>query len=247
MYRGKKVSVVFSTYNEEKSVRQVINQFFDTGFVDEVIAVDNNAVGNTKAEILATKATYVHEPKQGYGHGYMRALKEATGDLIIMTEVDGTFTAKDLHKFLLYSEDFEVVFGTRTARATIWSGAFMPWLVRLGNWGLAKLLEVLHNGHTITDVGCTYRLIRKDALQKIIDLFPNSKGDGKFSPEMMIWILRRKLKIVEIPVMYLPRIGDSQYTGTVWKAAKLGLGMTWLTVKYVFVKLKNNEQRTMSN
>src|SRR4030042_4989049 len=114
MWKGNKISVVFSTYNEKYSIKQCINDFFDTGIVDEVIAVDNNAVKGTKEEILKTKAKYFHEKNQGFGWGYRRALKEATGDILIMTEPDGTFEAKDILKLLAYCEDFWVVLGTRT-------------------------------------------------------------------------------------------------------------------------------------
>ena len=98
MWKGKKVSVVFSTYNEKKTIRKCIEGFFDTGLVDEVIAVDNNAIKGTKEEIKKTKAKYFHEPKQGIGAGYLRALNEATGDIIITTEVDGTYLPRDVIK-----------------------------------------------------------------------------------------------------------------------------------------------------
>ena len=114
MWKGKKVSVVFSTYNEKESVCKCINDFFKTKVVDEVIAVDNNAAEGTKEEILKTKAKYFHEKNQGFGWGYRRALYESTGDLIIMTEPDGTFNPKDIHRLLVYSDDFDVVLGTRT-------------------------------------------------------------------------------------------------------------------------------------
>ena len=238
MYKAKKVSVVFGTYNEADSIREVIDGFFATGFVDEVIAVDNNALGNTKEEIEKTKAKRVVETKQGYGHAYMRALKEATGDLIVMTEVDGTFDPNDLHKFLLYSDDFSVVFGTRTSRASIWSGAFMPFSVRFGNWAVAKVLEVLHNGPTLTDVGCTYKLITREALEKIIPLFPFSSGGPKWSPEFMIWVIKKGFMPIEIPVMYKPRTGGaSMYTGSIWKAAVLGFKMIPTIIKYRFKKI----------
>jgi glycosyltransferase involved in cell wall biosynthesis len=237
MYKNKKVSVVFGTYNEADSIREVIDGFFATGFVDEVIAVDNNALGNTKQEIEKTKARRVVETKQGYGHAYMRGLREATGDLIVMVEVDGTFEPKDLHKFLLYSNDFPVVFGTRTSRASIWSGAFMPFSVRFGNWAVAKLLEVVHNGPTLTDVGCTYKLISREALEKIIPLFPLSEGGPKWSPEFMVWTLKKGFVPIEIPVIYKPRIGDSMYTGSIWKAAKLGFKMIPMIIKYKFKHL----------
>ena len=238
MYKGKKVSVVFGTYNEEKSIREVIDGYFATGLVDEVIAVDNNARGKTKEEIEKTKARIVVETKQGYGYAYMRALSEAKGDLIFMTEVDGTFVPGDLHKFLLYSDDFPVVFGTRTSRAAIWSGAFMPFPVRFANWLWAKVIEVLYNGPVFTDVGCTCKLINRDTLEKIKKNFPLSKGDGTFSPELMIWLVRKEKRIIEIPVMYKPRTGgEAMYTGSVYKAAKLGFWMLPTIIKYKFKKI----------
>jgi glycosyltransferase involved in cell wall biosynthesis len=237
MYKNKKVSVVFGTYNEADSIRETIDGFFATGLVDEVIAVDNNALGNTKEEIAKTKAHRVPEAKQGYGHAYMRALSEAAGDLIVMTEVDGTFEPDDIRKFLLYSDKYPVVFGTRTSKAAIWSGAFMPFPVRFANWLWAKFIEILFNGPTLTDVGCTYRLLDRKSLDDIKKYFPQSDGDGKFSPEMMIWLIRREKKVIEIPVEYKPRKGDSMYTGSVWKAAKLGAKMLPLIIRYRFKRL----------
>ncbi|HEY4516101.1 MAG TPA: glycosyltransferase family 2 protein [Candidatus Paceibacterota bacterium] len=237
MYKGKKVSVAFGTYNEAESIRAIIDQYFATSIVDEVIAVNNNALGNTEEEIAKTKAVQIRESKQGYGHAYMRAMQEATGDLIVLTEVDGTFQPKDIEKLLAYSDEFDVVFGTRTSRAAIWSGAFMPFPVRFANWLWAKFIEVLFNGPVLTDVGCTYKLLNRGALEKIKDLFPLSKGDGTFSPELMIWILRRNLKVIEVPIIYKERIGRSTYTGSVWKAAKLGIKMIPVIIRYFFKKI----------
>ena len=237
MKRVIKTGVRVTARNEEKSIAAVINGFFDTGVVDEIIAVDNNALGDTATEIQKTRARHVVESEhQGYGHALMRGLREATGDLLIMVEADGTFDAKDVHKFLSY-EEFDVVFGTRTSRALIWSGAYMPFPVRFGNWAVAKLLEVIHNGPTMTDVGCTYKMISRKALESIKDLFPRSPGDGTWSPEMMVWLIRRGFKPVEIPVNFLPRVGDSMYTGNLWKAAKLGMHMVVRIVAYRFERI----------
>ena len=168
----------------------------------------------------------------------MRGLNEATGDLLVMCEADGTFSPADLEKFLIYSRDFDVVLGTRTSRAAIWSGAFMPFPVRFGNWAVAKIVEVLHNGPTLTDVGCTYKLISRNAYNKIKDLFPLSDGGGRFSPELMIWILKRGFQPIEIPVNFKSRVGESQYTGSIWRAAKLGFKMIPLIVWYKFTNLR---------
>lgn len=235
MYKQKKVSVIIPTYNEAQTIRKVIEDFFATGFVDEVIVIDNNSLGNTREQVACTSARLVAETKQGYGHALMKGLTEASGDLVVMVEADNTFAPGDLHKFLLYSDDFPVVFGTRTSRAAIWSGAFMPFPVRFANWLWAKAIEVLYNGPVLTDVGCTFKLINRESLEKIKKYFRASRGDGTFSPELMIWLVRLEKKIIEIPVIYKERVGQSGYTGSIWKAAKLGMKMLPVIVKYKFL------------
>lgn len=239
MHRGKTVSVVIPTYNEEGSIRAVINGFFDTGVVDEVVVIDNNALGNTKKEVAQTKARLVEEKeRQGYGNAMMRGLREAVGDLVITVEGDGTFLPNDIHKFLSYTGESEAVFGTRTSRAAIWSGAFMPFPVRVGNWAVAKFLEVLHNGPSLTDVSCSYKLFSRKVLNSIFPLFHLSSGKDAFSAEIMVWVIRRGWNPIEIPVIYKQRIGTSMYTGgSVFKAARIGFKMVLQILRYRFIRL----------
>ena len=221
MWKGQKVSVVFSTYNEKRSIRKCINDFFKTGYVDEIIAVDNNAVKGTKEEILKTKAKYFHEKKQGFGWGYRRALYESSGDIIIMTEPDGTFEPDDIIKFLAYSDDFDVVFGTRTASILIREGANMGFSMKWANWFVAKLIEVLFNTTQLTDVGCTYRLIKRKPYEKIKTKFTIKKHE--FNPDMSLQIIRNRIKFIEIPVNYYKRVGRSSVTGSKFKAFILAI------------------------
>jgi glycosyltransferase involved in cell wall biosynthesis len=221
MWNKKKVSVVLPIYNEEKNIGNAIQDFFSIGIVDEIIAVDNNSTDNSKSEILRTNATYV-------------GLKEARGDYIITAEPDGTFLAKDIFKLLHYSDDFDAVLGTRTSKALIWTGAKMDWFLRLGNEFVAKLLEYIHNGPCLTDVGCTLKLIKKASLQKIQNQF--TVGKSHFSPEFIILCLKNNIKTVEVPVNYAGRIGQSKITNTFWKSFKLGLIMIGLIIKHRFKK-----------
>ena len=59
MWRKKTVSVILPTYNEKDSIAQVINEYFNTGYVDEVIVVNNNAVSGTKEIVEKTNARQV--------------------------------------------------------------------------------------------------------------------------------------------------------------------------------------------
>src|ERR1039457_2074575 len=127
MWNGKQVSVVLMTYAERDSIRNIVERFFNTGLVDEVLVVDNNAEPGTREEVLQTRARLITENRQGYGHATRRGLAEARGDLIVLAEPDGTFLPEDILKLLVYSNECEVVFGTRTTRELIWAGANMDW------------------------------------------------------------------------------------------------------------------------
>jgi len=230
MWNKKTVSVVFPAYNEEGNIRTAIKDFFSTGVVDEIIVVDNNSSDRTASEVRKTKARLVTETRQGYGWALRRGLREAKGYYIITAEPDGTFMGKDILKLLMYIDDFDAVFGTRTSKECIWSGANMNWFLRLGNWFVAKLLEYLFNGPSLTDVGCTLKLIKADALKKIQKRF--TVGSSHFSPEFMILCIDRGIKTVEIPVNYKTRVGTSKITGETWKALELGIIMIMLILAY---------------
>jgi glycosyltransferase involved in cell wall biosynthesis len=234
MYNKKKVSIILPAYNEEENIKAAVEDFFSTGVVDEIIVVDNNSKDNTAKEVAKTKAKLVLETKQGYGNAMQRGLKEASGDYILTAEPDGTFIGKDIKRLLLYTDDFDVVFGTRTSKESIWSGANMDWFLRVGNWFVAKLLEYTYNGPSLTDVGCSLKLIKRESLKKIEHKF--EVGESHFSPEFMILCIKNGIKCVEIPVNYKERIGTSKITGDFWKAFKLGLIMIGLIIKNRFRK-----------
>src|SRR6478609_6615656 len=164
MWHGRTVSVILPTYNERDSIRQSIEDIQATGVADEVLVINNNAAPGTSEEVAKTDALEIHEPKQGYGNAIRRGFREATGDLLIVSEPDGTFLGRDILKLLAYADDFDVVYGSRTARMFIWRGANMGLFLRWGNWAVAKLMEFLFNSTNLTDVGCTMRLIHRQAL-----------------------------------------------------------------------------------
>ena len=233
MWQGHSVSVVLPTYNEKDSIRQVILDFFATGVVDEVLVVNNNAAPGTSGEVHGTGAREVHEPSQGYGHACRRGIRDATGDYIVLCEPDATFLARDIHKLLAFAEDFDIVYGSRTSTQLIWQGANMGWFLRWGNWAVAKYMEVLYNATSLSDVGCTMRLIQKHAGKELGPYF--EIGSSEFGPEMMVRSLRGRYRVVQVPVNYLPRVGSSSVTGDPLKAFFLGLKMILLITRHRFL------------
>ena len=230
MYGNKSVSLVLPAYNEEQYIRAAVEDFARSGVIDEIVVVDNNSRDRTAEEARMTTARVVQETAQGYGHALRRGLREATGDIIIMAEPDGTFIGRDVLKLLAYSEDFDMVCGTRTTRELVWAQANMGWFLRIGNWVVAKMLQLLHDGPSLSDCGCTLRLMHRKALQQIQDDL--TVGGSHFLPEMVILGLRKKLAIIEVPVNYRGRIGESKITGSMKGTLKTGFRMIGLILRY---------------
>ncbi|HEY1595858.1 MAG TPA: glycosyltransferase family 2 protein [Thermoleophilaceae bacterium] len=230
MWKDKTVSVVLMTYAERDSIRDVIDRFLATGYVDEVLVVDNNAELGTKEEVAKTSARLVEEPRQGYGHATRRGLTEAKSDLIVLAEPDGTFRPEDISKLLVYSDECDVVFGTRTTRELIWAGANMEFFLRWGNWVVAKMIELLFNTSHLSDVGCTYRLLRRPIARSIAAEM--KVGGNHAGIEVMLLTVVSGARFVEVPVNYLPRVGTSSVTGQRIKILQVGLRMIEQVIRF---------------
>lgn len=229
MWRDKTVSVIFPTYNEKDSIRAAIEDFFACEHVDEIVVVNNNAAEGTDEEVQKTKARLVHEDNQGYGHAIQRGLAEATGDLLIIAEPDGTFSGHDVYKMLAYSDDVPVVFGTRTSQEFIWDGANMGIFLKYGNWAVGKMTEFLFNTTILTDVGCSMRLFSREAYETIRPQF--TVGGSHFGPQLLLLTILNGFVFTEIPVNYRQRVGKSAVTGNFFKAFGLGMTMIWMILR----------------
>ncbi len=224
--------MIFPTYNEKESIREAIEDFSFQGIADEIIVVNNNAAAGTSEEVAKTSACEVFEKKQGYGAAIRCGLKQATGDYLIISEPDGTFYGRDIVKLLSYADDYDIVYGSRTVKELIWEGANMGIFLKWGNYFVAKMMEVLFNTASLTDVGCTMRCLNRRAYEHIEPCFTI---DGNFfGPEMMVLSIISKMSIVQLPVNYTKRIGESSVTGNKIVAFFLGLRMIILIIEYRF-------------
>lgn len=200
-----KISLIIPAHNEEKAISAVIEDF--KPHVNEIIVVNNQSTDKT-SEIGKKAGAIVKEVAlKGYGDTIKYGLDHAAGDILVIAEADFSFRSKDLGKFLEYIKDADMVIGTRTTRQLIEQGANMNIWLLVGNLTFAKIIEILWWGSDpprFTDVGCTYRVIWKNAYQKIKD---DLRSTGpEFSVEMMIKMLKYKQRIVEIPISYYPRL-----------------------------------------
>ena len=230
MWNGRTLAIVLPTYNEAGSIADCIRRFEALGIVDRIVVVNNNAHPDTSPAVATTSAREVFETRQGYGAAIRRGFAEtAEFDLVGVCEPDGTFDPSDLLKLLPFLSDAEFVVGSRTVQTFIFSGANMGPFLRWGNWAVAKLTEVLFNSSYLSDVGCTFRVITKEALDQVSGDFRSDKS--AFGFEMLLHVVRHRLPLVQVPVRYLPRVGESSVTGDLGNTIRLGLRMIALCLR----------------
>jgi glycosyltransferase involved in cell wall biosynthesis len=229
MWNSESVCVVFPAYNEEPNIEAAVREFLDlrsadgSALVDEVLVVDNNSSDRTGELARAAGARVVLETKQGYGNALQRGLREANKTITVLCEPDGTFAAADIIKLLAWAGDLDMVLGTRTHASLLRKGANMGWFLRWGNIAVAKIMQILYAMPSLTDCGCTFRLIRTSRAKDILgDL---TVGQSHFLPNMVIAARLRGLRFAEVPLTYGQRIGTSKITGSFSGTWKTGMNM----------------------
>lgn len=235
-FLGWRVCVTLTAYNDSEAIYQAVKEFLSQRNVIDVIVVDNNSSDETAERAREAGAKVVREKKQGYGFACIRGLKEAlrrsNADVIVLAEGDMTFSGKNIWKFLPYLEDVDMVVGSRTHSFLTCRDSQMDWFYCWGNLFLAKLLQFKFfnlrflGKVRFTDVGCTMRAIKKEALAKIIDDL--KVGGHHFSPHMILVALKHGLKVLEVPITFRKRVGVSKGAGGNKRLAiKVGLKMLW--------------------
>ncbi|HNX82215.1 MAG TPA: sugar phosphate nucleotidyltransferase [Candidatus Omnitrophota bacterium] len=230
-FKQKKISLIMPCYNEAASIGHVIDEFKER--VDEIIVV-NNTSEDASATIAAQKGARVLTGSfKGYGDALKYGMDNASGDILILVEADGSFLARDLGKILEYLKDADMVLGTRTTKQMIEQAANMSFLLRWGNVCVAKLIELLwliKNQPRLTDVGCTYRGIWRSSYREIRDHLVSTGPD--FSPEMIIEAMRHNKRVIEIPVTYTGRVGgESKFSKSMRASMQTALTMLRMIVR----------------
>lgn len=137
-----------------------------------------------------------------YGEKIRYALDQVEGDILILTEADYAFPARDIEKLMAYLKEADMVIGTRTTRKLMQRGNDLQGAVRFANVLVAKIMELLwwrFEGR-FTDVGCTFRAVWRSSYTSIRDDL--STAGPEFSAEMIVAMLSRRMRILEVPVNY---------------------------------------------
>ncbi len=217
-----KVSVVMGTRNEEKAIKKVIKDIKSvTNNQAEIIVVDGSIDRTPEiAEELGAKV--IRQEPRGYGVAVRLALMSATRDIIITTDCDDTYPMEDIPKFVELIEDgYDIVSGSRLTKNV----DIMPIFNRFGNRLFATITSILY-GIKVTDVTTGMRAYRRDVVHNI-----NWTENVGLSAELLFRPALRKYKIIEIPIDYRERLGDTKLNPITG-----GIGIFKSIIKYAIIR-----------
>lgn len=206
-----KVSIIVPVYNEEKTVKEILRRIKASSipekFTREIIVIDDASSDSTSQILKKQKQIKLvsHKTNKGKGAAIKSGLEKATGDIILIQDADLEYSPSDYKKLLAPFLDplCLVVFGTRLIHypLVLFGPNKTPMPVHLlANRVLSGLTNLLYGGQ-VTDMETCYKVIRTD-LFRSLDIQSNRFD---FEPEVTAKLLKRKIKIVEIPITVSPR------------------------------------------
>ena len=194
------ISIVIPAYNEADIIGQVVVALAGTAPWREILVVDDGSTDDTAAIAESAGARVVRHPyNKGNGASVKTAIRNATGDYILIVDGDGQHRPADAMRVAEQLGQFDLVVGARTiGQASRTRGAGNAVL----NW-LASYLA----GRTIPDLTSGLRGARLAILREFIHLLPN----GFSTPTTTtLAFIKAGYNVTFVPIEAQPRVGTSK-------------------------------------
>lgn len=209
------VSIVIPAYNEEASIGALLKRVADVdteslGFSKEIVVVDDGSKDRTAAVVEGfPEARLIRQHNQGKGRAVQRAIREATGDYILVQDADLEYDPADYVPMLReLSRCGGSVYGSRTLgqfRRNGWS--FTPGRhphQKLGPWLANVVLTVwtaLLYGKWITDTLTGYKIYPRQFFSNVPIVTHGFETDHEITAKL----IRAGISIHEVPISFAPR------------------------------------------
>ncbi len=225
-----KLSIVIPCYNEIETINKILKRVeaADIGPVEkEIVIVDDFSTDGTR-ELLRSNGiphkVIFHEQNKGKGYALRTGFQHVTGDVVIIQDADLEYDPNDYKQLIepILRGECQVMYGSRDRKENkLHSGAMFYAGGKIVTW----VTNILY-GSRLTDEPTCYKVFSRELLQSI-----QLKCERfEFCPEVTAKVLKRGIKIRELPIAYYPRkVSEGKKIN--WKD---GVEAIWTLIKYRF-------------
>ncbi|MBW3016859.1 glycosyltransferase family 2 protein [Candidatus Woesearchaeota archaeon] len=199
------ISILIPVYNEENAVASTIDSIKkvmkQAGKSYEIIAINDcstDSSGKILSEIEGIEL--IHNPYNvGYGASLKKGINAAKGDLIAITDADGTYPIDKLPELLKYADQYDMVVGAREKNVKDHLGR------RPAKWLLKALASFLAQ-RKIPDINSGFRIFRKDKAKEFMHLYP---AGFSLTTTITLAFLSNDYTVKYVKIPYYKRVGKS--------------------------------------
>ncbi|MGQ9880452.1 MAG: glycosyltransferase family 2 protein [Armatimonadota bacterium] len=221
------VSIIIPAYNEADTIVQAIERVRAVPLQKEILVVDDGSTDATP-RLLAEQPDVVvlrHERNLGKGMAIRTAIVHATGDIIIIQDADLEYDPMDIPRVIapIAQGKADVVYGSRFLSIR------RPKGMRLPNYLINRLLAAMVRWlywHPLSDEATCYKAFRADLLKNV----PLTCQRFEFCPEVTAKVIRRGVRIMEVPIHYEARTNLQGKKIRWWD----GVEAIWTLIKWRF-------------
>ncbi|HLF91421.1 MAG TPA: glycosyltransferase family 2 protein [Anaerolineales bacterium] len=224
------ISVVVPVYNEKNTIREIVRRVQAVGLVHEIVIVDDGSKDGTR-ELLPELdgkdgvRVILHEHNQGKGAAVRSGIRHTTCEVIIIQDADLEYDPRDYPGLLKPIEEglADVVYGSRFL-----GGPRRPILFwnMVANKILTLVTNVLYN-NILTDMETGYKVFKRE----VVNGMTIHARRFDFEPEFTAKLLKRKVRIFEVPITFNPR----EYSEGKKIGIKDAFVAMWTLFKYRFM------------
>ncbi|MFC1906665.1 glycosyltransferase family 2 protein [Chloroflexota bacterium] len=186
-----RISVIICTLNEEQNLPHILPKVPE--WVDEILLVDGHSIDKTvkMAKKICPEIKVLYQPDKGKGNALRYGVQQASGQIIVTLDADGSTNPEDLPKFIKPLLDgYDFAKGSRFLEGS----PILSRLRRFGNKLFVWMTNILY-GTEYTDLCAGLNAFWAR-------IFPKLDPEGTsalWEPTINIRLKKRKLKVIEVP------------------------------------------------
>jgi glycosyltransferase involved in cell wall biosynthesis len=198
------LTVIMPVYNESGTIAEIVRRVQKIGLAKEILIIDDGSTDGTRDILKQFESqpdirVILHERNQGKGAAVRTGISEARGDVLLIQDADLEYDPRDYPALLKPLEEgiADVVYGSRFL-----GGPRRPILFwnMVANKILTLMTNILYN-NILTDMETGYKVFRREVVADI----PLHSKRFDFEPEFTAKLLKRKVRVYEVPISFNPR------------------------------------------